>query len=108
GGAKAAEVHYDEGVEVGYRSFQPRKRGASYPFGHGLSYTKFGYGPLAVTASAGRPAHWDVTLQVTNVGKVAGAEVVELYVSAPAAGIPKPALELRRFGKTRRLAPGEA
>jgi beta-glucosidase len=61
-----------------------------------------------VTASAGAPARWDVSLQVTNSGKVAGAEVVELYVSAPAAGAPRPALELRRFGKTRRLAPGEA
>jgi len=108
GGAKAAEVQYAEGVEVGYRSFKPGKIAASYPFGHGLSYTKFGYGTLAVTASAGAPARWDVTLQVTNVGKVAGAEVVELYVSAPAGGAAKPALELRRFSKTRRLAPGEA
>jgi beta-glucosidase len=107
GGAKAAEVHYGEGLEVGYRSVQPRKQAASYPFGHGLSYTKFGYGTLTLTANGGSPAHWDVTLQVTNAGKVAGAEVVELYVSAPAAGLPKPALELRRFGKTRRLAPGE-
>jgi beta-glucosidase len=49
-----------------------------------------------------------VTLAVKNTGKVPGAEVVQLYVSAPKDALPKPALELRRFDKTRALAPGES
>lgn len=108
GGAKAAEVKYGDGIEVGYRSLGGRKVATSYPFGHGLSYTTFGYGKLSVAPSGGTPERWTLTLAVTNTGKVPGAEVVQLYVSAPRQGLPKPALELRRFGKTRRLAPGEA
>jgi beta-glucosidase len=107
GGAKAAEVEYGEGIAVGYRSTSPRAVAPVYPFGHGLSYTSFEYGALEVTPSAGTPARWTATLGVTNKGKLAGAEVVQLYVSAPRAGQPKPLLELRRFGKTRPLAPGE-
>jgi beta-glucosidase len=60
-----------------------------------------------VTPDASTPARWTLTLGVTNKGKLAGAEVVQLYVSAPRGGLPKPSLELRRFGKTRPLAPGE-
>jgi beta-glucosidase len=108
GGAKAAEVKYAEGIEVGYRSIGARKVAPAYPFGHGLSYTKFGYGALSVKPNAGAPGRWTVTLDVTNAGKVAGAEVVQLYITAPKSGLPRPALELRRFGKTRLLAPGES
>jgi beta-glucosidase len=108
GGAKAAEVEYGDGLEVGYRSLGARKVAAAYPFGHGLSYTTFGYGALSVISSGGAQSRWTATLGVTNTGKVPGAEVVELYVTAPRQGLPKPAIELRRFGKTRRLAPGEA
>lgn len=107
GGAKAAEVEYGEGIEVGYRSSSPRAIAPAYPFGHGLSYTSFEYGALQITPDAGASGRWTATLGVTNKGKVAGAEVVQLYVSAPRGGQPKPLLELRRFGKTRPLAPGE-
>jgi beta-glucosidase len=108
GGAKAAEVEYADGIEVGYRSLRPRPVAPAYAFGHGLSYTSFEYGALQVASSGSAPSGWTVTLAVTNSGKVAGAEVVQLYVSAPREGLPKPLLELRRFAKTRRLAPGES
>jgi beta-glucosidase len=108
GGAKAAEVEYADGIEVGYRSLRQRPVAPAYAFGHGLSYTSFAYGALQVAPSGSAPSGWTVTLAVTNSGKVAGAEVVQLYVSAPREGLPKPLLELRRFAKTRRLAPGES
>jgi len=108
GGAKAAEVDYADGIQVGYRALATSKAAVAFPFGHGLSYTTFRYGALSVASQPGAPAHWNVTIAVTNTGKVPGAEVVQLYVSAPKGGLSKPALELRRFGKTRRLAPGEA
>jgi beta-glucosidase len=106
GGAKAAEVKYDDGIEVGYRS--PATRKAAYPFGHGLSYTTFAYGAPAIAKGGGAPERWTVTIAVTNTGKVPGAEVVELYVSAPRGKLTQPALELRRHAKTRVLAPAEA
>jgi beta-glucosidase len=107
GGAKAAELEYAEGLAVGYRHYQTAGARVAYPFGHGLSYTTFGYGPLELSAGAS-PERWTVKLRVENTGKVAGAEVVQLYVSAPKGKLPKPAIELRAFGKTKPLAPGEA
>ena len=108
GGAKAAEVTYADGIEVGYRRIGERKVAAAFPFGHGLSYTTFEYGTLNVQSNAGAPERWTVTLAVKNTGKAPGAEVVQLYVSAPKDALPKPAIELRRFAKTRPLAPGES
>jgi beta-glucosidase len=107
GGAKAAEVTYSEGLAVGYRHFQTRATRVSFPFGYGLSYTTFAYGPLQVQPGS-TPERWTATVEVRNAGKVAGSEVVQLYVSAPKAEQPQPAIELRRFAKTRRLEPGEA
>lgn len=107
GGPKSAEVRYAEGLAVGYRDFQTRPGAVAFPFGHGLSYTTFEYGALRVTL-APNAERWSATLSVKNTGMVAGAEVVQLYVSAPQRRMPKPSLELRSFDKTRRLEPGEA
>ena len=94
---------YEEDIWVGYRHFQTNKVEVSYPFGYGLSYTTFAYGKPSVKATAdGIKA----TVTVTNTGKVAGREVVEMYVSAPAGGLVKPVRELKAFGKTKLLAPG--
>ena len=98
-------TNYAEGIWVGYRYFNTVGKEVSYPFGFGLSYTTFAYSkPVVKVTSDGIVA----SVTVTNTGKVAGKEVVEVYVSAPEGGLVKPARELKSFGKTRNLNPGES
>lgn len=73
---------YAEGIAVGYRGYDQRKIEPLYPFGHGLSYTRFEYSDLAVTGE-------DVTVTVRNAGSRAGTEVVQVYLG-PAANAPVP------------------
>ena len=97
---------YEEDIYVGYRYFDTFGKQVSYPFGYGLSYATFAYDKAAVKADNGV---YTVSVEVKNTGKVAGKEVVQLYVSAPdAATANKPEKELKAFAKTKELKPGEA
>ncbi|MCZ6818938.1 MAG: glycoside hydrolase family 3 C-terminal domain-containing protein [Calditrichaeota bacterium] len=106
-GARAAEVVYEDGIWVGYRYFNSKKMKTSYPFGYGLSYTNFDYTDLKLSCTEFNHK-LTASITVTNRGKVAGKEVVQLYLSAPARHFSKPAEELRGFAKTKALQPGES
>ena len=96
---------YEEDIYVGYRYFDTFRKQVSYPFGYGLSYTTFAYDKAAVKADNGV---YTVSVEVKNTGKVAGKEVVQLYVSAPDVAANKPEKELKAFAKTKELKPGES
>ena len=98
-------TEYSEGIYVGYRYYVTKGVEVSYPFGHGLSYTTFDYSGLKIKCSRDKVT---VSFTVTNNGEVAGREALGVYVSAPSGGLDKPSWELKAFGKTGVLAPGES
>ncbi|MCF0178572.1 MAG: glycoside hydrolase family 3 C-terminal domain-containing protein [Bacteroidales bacterium] len=98
-------TEYTEDIWVGYRYFVTKNKAVSFPFGFGLSYTEFAYSKPVVKAANGG---FTASVTVTNTGKVAGKEVVEVFVAAPAGNLEKPARELKAFAKTKLLAPGES
>jgi beta-glucosidase len=93
-------VQYREGLYVGYRYYQTAGVPVAFPFGYGLSYTSFAYSNLQAASNG-------VTLTVTNTGKRAGAEIVQLYVAKPGTEVFRPAQELKGFAKVQ-LQPGES
>jgi beta-glucosidase len=103
-------VRYGEGVFVGYRGYDALALPVSYPFGHGLSYTDFGYADLTATLT-GNTEDDSLTVAVactvTNTGQRPGKEVVQLYVTDPESSVSRPPRELKGFAKTATLAPGE-
>ncbi len=102
-------AHYSEGIFIGYRHYDARNIEPLFPFGYGLSYTKFTFTHLTITpnsASASAPGV-TVDVNVTNSGERPGSEVVELYVGIPSRpGVPEPPKQLERFEKLQ-LGPGQ-
>ena len=101
------KIDYKEGVFVGYRYFDQQQIEPQFPFGHGLSYTTFAYGKPKLSRRSvkiGEPV--SISLQITNTGSRAGAEVVQLYVHDLESSVPRPPKELKAFQKVF-LRPGE-
>ena len=102
GNSKA--LNYNEGIFVGYRYYDTYKVEPQFEFGHGLSYTTFAYTNPKVKTINGQAT---LTISIKNTGKVAGAEVVQLYVKEEKPAVERPDKELKAFGKVF-LKPGEA
>lgn len=101
------EVWYGEGMYVGYRWYDARQISVAYPFGYGLSYTEFELDGLAVPESVNVDTdNLELRLKVKNTGRMAGSEVIQIYVHADNSRIDMPFKQLRSFQKVY-LEPGE-
>lgn len=100
------QVVYGEGIYVGYRYYDKKKIKPLYPFGYGLSYTSFEITGVGVSR---KRFEQEVMLRfsIKNIGAMAGAQVVQLYVSDVVSSQPKPVKELKAFKKIY-LQPGES
>jgi beta-glucosidase len=102
------EIPYNEGIYVGYRWYEKKSIQPQFPFGYGLSYTTFSFGKLSSSAKKVlKDKGVAITCTVTNTGTVAGAEVVQLYVTDVKSTIDRPVKELKGFKKVF-LQPGES
>jgi beta-glucosidase len=105
---KTKHVAYKEGVFLGYRHFDKSGIAPLFPFGFGLSYTKFSYSGLKITPAKARgTSGYKVAYTVKNVGERAGGEVAQVYVGEQNPRVPRPVKELKGFTKTF-LKPGES
>lgn len=105
GFADMDDTVYTEGIYVGYRYFETANVTPTFPFGYGLSYTQFELGEASVAADEKKVT---VKVPVKNVGKHAGKEVVQVYVSKPSVKLDQPYQDLAAFAKTKELQPGES
>ncbi len=99
-------VKYAEGLFLGYRYYTSRGKRPQFPFGFGLSYTRFSFSHLTIQPTVDTVWPLQVSFDVKNDGDRAGAEVAQLYIGNPAAKVPRPARELKGFRKVR-LEPGQ-
>ncbi|HZL10162.1 MAG TPA: glycoside hydrolase family 3 N-terminal domain-containing protein [Prolixibacteraceae bacterium] len=101
------EVIYEEDIYVGYRYYNTFNVPVAYEFGYGLSYTSFNFSNLKLS-SDDFSDQITVSVDVKNTGEVAGREVAQVYLGAPAQKLNKPEEELVAFAKTKMLNPGES
>jgi beta-glucosidase len=92
-------VEYKEGIFVGYRYFDSKAIEPRFEFGHGLSYTKFEYSDLILQFEISEEINIELSFNITNSGKVAGAEVAQVYVSDLKSSLIRPKKELKAFKK---------
>lgn len=101
-------VRYGEGLYVGYRWYDAREMAVDYPFGHGLSYTRFEYADLQVEVrQADDPIALSVQVSIINAGRCRGSEVVQVYLDDRCGLVSGPPQQLRGFAKVG-LAPGQS
>lgn len=101
------KVEFKEGIFVGYRYYDYKETEVLFPFGFGLSYTIFGYSNMTVSKTSMKDTDTvSVTVDITNKGKTAGKEIVQLYVADKESFVIRPKKELKGFEKIE-LAPGE-
>ena len=94
------KVRYDEDIFVGYRYFSSYNVKPLFAFGHGLSYTNFKYDDLKVEVNELKDdVNVTISLKLTNVGEVAGSEVVQVYINDEEASVKRPNIELKGFEK---------
>lgn len=98
-------TEYKERLDIGYRYFDRHPEQVSYPFGFGLSYTTFAYSEPQAKFEDGVIT---MSVKVTNTGSVAGKEAVQVYIEAPKGGMGNLTKELKAYGKTALLQPGES
>lgn len=110
-GPDQVEIEYTEGLYFGYRYFDQSEVEPVYPFGYGLSYTAFEYSNLNLSANSfnlnNKNETINVSVDVTNIGDMAGKEVVQLYLQDNEASVDRPDKELKGFVKTQLLEPGQ-
>jgi beta-glucosidase len=103
----AGEVRYGEGIFIGYRYYDEKAMPVLFPFGYGLSYTSFAYSNARLSAATFKDVDGlTVSVDVTNTGKVAGKETVQVYVHDQTSGLVRPQKELKGFARVE-LQPGE-
>jgi beta-glucosidase len=101
------DVHYNTGIYVGYRGYEKAHTKPLFPFGYGLSYTTFKLSKLTLTPElSAKEPHVTVSFDITNTGKVSGAEVAQVYVSDNHAPVDRPEHELKGFERVE-LAAGQ-
>ncbi|KAJ8112365.1 hypothetical protein OPT61_g5243 [Boeremia exigua] len=98
---------YGEGIYIGYKHYERSKIAPLFPFGHGLTYTTFSYGPPTLSSTVlTETGHIVLSIPVTNTGSVPAHEIVQAYVKDVKSSLPRPEKELQAFGKVF-LQPGE-
>ncbi|KAG9672592.1 glycoside hydrolase family 3 protein, partial [Aureobasidium melanogenum] len=97
--SEAGRVLYGEDVYVGYRYYDTLGRPVAFPFGHGLSYSTFSFSGLKLDTASDSEDDLIVKVTVKNTGKVAGAQVAQLYISPLSPSIRRPTKELKAFAK---------
>jgi beta-glucosidase len=104
---EAGAVYYGEGMFIGYRYYEAKDIPVQFPFGFGLSYTTFAYSNARVTSPTFKDCDGlTVRVDVTNTGKSAGSEIVQVYVHDQKSTLVRPQKELKGFAKVH-LKPGE-